>query len=121
MESIGSCTHLLILDAVRGPELPGTLLEKRDDEVPIFFRNRISPHQLGISDVLAMLTLTGKVPERMQLLGIVPESLETGLDLSATIAGKFELLVQRACEVIVAWTGQPPLPATAGREPAACV
>jgi len=108
MESISTCSHLLIVDALRSPDAqPGTIIERFDADVPVFFRNRISPHQLGISDVLAMLQLTGEGPERMALVGVVPESLETGLDLTKTIADQFDALQEKVLTALRAWGIEP--------------
>ena len=45
------------------------------------FRNRFSPHQLGVADVLATLILTDETPVSIILIGVVPSDLELGLDL----------------------------------------
>jgi hydrogenase maturation protease len=66
-----------------------------DGEVPVFLQQRISPHQLGLSDLLAMLTLVEQAPRHLVLLGIVPESLELSLALSPLIEPKVALLVDQ--------------------------
>ena len=35
----------------------------RDEEVPALFTNKISPHQLGLADVLSALRFTGEFPK----------------------------------------------------------
>ncbi len=37
----------------------------RDEEVPALFTNKISPHQLGLADVLSALRFTGEFPKKL--------------------------------------------------------
>ena len=78
---------LVIVDVVRSGLPAGTLVRMEGGEVPARFRQKISPHQLGISDLLATAQLTGGLPERLVLLGIEPKLLSTGLELSAEVDG----------------------------------
>ncbi len=90
--------HIIVLDAVKTGEEPGTLVRLVDEQVPAFFRQKISPHQLSLSDVLATLTLMGQKPPRVTVLGVVPEALGTGMMLSDLISRKCEHLVEMAVE-----------------------
>ena len=74
--------HLIVVDAVHTGDPPGTLVKLQGDEVPVFFRSKISPHQLGLSDLLANVTLMEALPARMTLIGVVPQSMETGIELT---------------------------------------
>lgn len=84
MEAIASCQLLIVVDAVRADYPPGCVFVLEDDEVPALFTARLSPHQLGLSDVLMALKLTGEYPEKLFLVGITPESLEPGMTLTTT-------------------------------------
>ena len=53
----------------------------------MLFETRFSPHQLGLSDLLATLRLIDKAPRRVIVIGVVPEKLSVGLDLSPAAAG----------------------------------
>ena len=85
---------LIIVDALKTGADVGTLIRLSGDEVPQFFRTKISPHQLGLSDMLAAMKLTDETPETVVLIGVIPKDLGTGLDLSDEIAGKIDPLVQ---------------------------
>ena len=74
-------------------EPPGTLVRLADDRVPVYFSMRISPHQLGLSDVLATLELSGEKPAEVVVLGLVPKSLEMCLELSDVVSEKLDSLV----------------------------
>ena len=86
LDTIAGCDHLLICDAVRVDAPPASVIKLCDAQVPALFRNRFSPHQLGVADVLATLILTEETPVSITLIGIVPSDLELGLELSPEVA-----------------------------------
>jgi hydrogenase maturation protease len=93
LDDIGGRAHLLVLDAVQTGAPPGTLSVLRGEQVPVYFGRRATPHQLGLSDVLATLELAGEKPPNVTVLGLVPDSLELSLELSETIGGQLDRLV----------------------------
>ncbi|MCF8055043.1 MAG: HyaD/HybD family hydrogenase maturation endopeptidase [Desulfocapsa sp.] len=62
-------------------------------------QTRMSPHQLGILEILDICKLRGIEPECVEFYCVVPESFETGLEMSDVVASQVEkisgLLVQR--------------------------
>ena len=94
LDLISRRRHLLVLDAVQTGDPPGTLVKMDDQEVPVYFGLRITPHQLGLSDVLASLKLTEEQPDQVTVLGLVPFSLEMSLDLSAQIDTRLDHLIE---------------------------
>ena len=96
IDQISGRKHLLVLDAVQTGDPPGTLVKMGDQDVPVYFGLRITPHQLGLSDVLASLVLTDEQPGRVTVLGLVPLSLEMSLDLSDHISLRLNHLVEAA-------------------------
>jgi len=85
--------YLLLLDAIACEQPPGTVMRIEGDSVRARFISRISPHQLGISDVLAAASLACRLPTRLVLFGIEPKDLGTGLDLSREVAAGLDKLV----------------------------
>jgi hydrogenase maturation protease len=86
LEDLGHADHLIIVDAVRSGKAPATIIRMAGDEVPVFFRTKLSPHQVGLSDVLATLVLMGEQPGSTTVIGIEPESLALGLELTPAVA-----------------------------------
>lgn len=84
--------RLILIDVVKGGKPPGTITRLEGEEVPALFQKKISPHQLGISDLLATALLIDKIPKQVALFGIEPKSVETGLELSGEVGGKIGLL-----------------------------
>jgi len=93
LDMIANRDHLIVIDAVNTGEPPATVMRLTGEAVPVFFRSKISPHQLGLSDVLAALRLLESEPAGITLIGIVPAALDLGLELSPTIAAKLDDLV----------------------------
>ncbi len=82
-------------DAVAGSLYTFTAEEAKNGSM----QTRMSPHQLGILEILDICKLREVNPETVEFFCVVPESLVTGLEMSdcvATQVGKIsDLLVQR--------------------------
>jgi hydrogenase maturation protease len=85
--------QVIIVDAVESGLPPGTVVKMEGEDVPARFATRISPHQLGISDVLAAARISGKLPREMVLIGMEPKRVELRLDLSEEAGRNFEKLL----------------------------
>jgi hydrogenase maturation protease len=86
--------YLIVIDAVKSGNLPGTVVRIEGEDVPAKFVTKISPHQLGISDLLATATISGHLPRKMVLFGIEPKTVELGLGLSDEVEAGFERLIE---------------------------
>ena len=88
-------THVFIIDALHQEDLPpGGTVRIDLGRSPGYFRKKISPHQLGLSDVLAVAEMSGALPPSITLFGIRPHHLGTGLELSAEASRGMEETVQ---------------------------
>lgn len=85
LDELANREHLIIIDAVLANKPAGEIIVLRDEQVPTFFSRKISPHQLGICDVLSALKLTDEFPKHLCLIGIQPESLAPGMQLTETV------------------------------------
>ncbi|MCP3849197.1 MAG: HyaD/HybD family hydrogenase maturation endopeptidase [Gammaproteobacteria bacterium] len=79
---IRACDQLIVADAVNTGASYGSLVRIANEEIPQFFQTKLSNHQLGLSDLLALLALKGETPEYVAVIGMVPHSLETRLGLT---------------------------------------
>jgi len=89
---------LIIVDAIKPDRGPGTMLRLEDDEVPAFLSAKLSPHQIGLPDLLATAQLLDRVPSKLILLGIEPKSLETGVRLTPELDEKVDGLVEKIAD-----------------------
>ena len=92
---------LLILDAVAGDAAPGTVYRFENDAVMAHFQEKMSSHEIGIQDVLAWLTVTGRPIPNVVVLGMQPYELTAGLSLSAEMAAALPSFAHRAVEELV--------------------
>jgi hydrogenase maturation protease len=93
-EHIIDRTHLIVIDAVNTGQPPGTLVTLEHAAIPAYFRTKVSPHQMALSDILAALQIGGQTLPEIILLGIVPVSLQTGIGLSDSVGDKLGTLLE---------------------------
>jgi hydrogenase maturation protease len=103
-ELIASARRVLLFDAIDFGLLPGTLRVFRDGEVPAWGAVKMSPHQTGFNDVLALAALRGRGPEKITLVGVQPCELE---DLGGSLTDAVRARVAEAVEIgareLAAW------------------
>ncbi len=97
-EHIIDRSHLIVIDAVKTGDPPGTMVTLEREAVPAYFRTKVSPHQMALSDILAALQIGGHPLPETVLLGIVPVALQTGIGLSYPVAKKLDTLVGMTVE-----------------------
>lgn len=101
---VDGTTHLMVLDAVDVGEEPGSLLRFEGDEV-----DRIpcgtSVHLLGMSDLLAAMRLLECAPKMVMVLGIQPQTIAWGTELTPPLQAVMPEIVEVALEQIHAWIG----------------
>lgn len=94
---------LLIVDAVNLRKEPGTIAIIEDNDIPSFVSAKLSIHQLGLPDVIHALKLMDIAPPKMTLIGIQPESLETGLGITAALQDKLGELLNAIIDKLNEW------------------
>jgi hydrogenase maturation protease len=96
--------RLVVVDAVQSHEPPGTLIRLTRDEIPIFLdAAKVSPHQEGLQDLLAVALLKGYLPDEVVFWGVQVESMGVGLELSPTVAAQVDALADRVVEELGCW------------------
>ena len=76
IEDLSNLDFLIVLDVLKTGAAPGTVVKIAGDDIPVFFRRKLSPHQIALPDVLASLELLDAVPKEIIVLGVEPISLE---------------------------------------------
>jgi hydrogenase maturation protease len=94
---------LLILDAVGGPGPGGTLVHLTGDQLPRLLAGKISPHQVGLLDVLACARLSGREPDRIAVVGLTPGDIDVRVGLTPGVAAAVPRAVTLAQQVLAAW------------------
>lgn len=93
LPELAGCDRLIVIDAVRANLEPGAMVRLCDEQVPAFFKTKLSPHQAGLPDMLAALAFQGLTPGSVVLLGMQPANLSAGMNLSDVIAERLDALL----------------------------
>ncbi|MBN8476019.1 HyaD/HybD family hydrogenase maturation endopeptidase [Sulfuritalea sp.] len=101
IEDLSDLDFLIVLDVVKTGAPPGTLVKIAGDEIPVFFRHKLSPHQIALPDVLASLELLDAMPKEIVVLGVEFSSLELGLEMTPAIARMVPRLADLAAEELL--------------------
>ena len=96
-------TKLLLVDAINGGDAPGTVYEFPHEEMNSYFTEAISVHEVGMQDILRIRTLQEDPLEDAVVIGVEPESLELGLDLSETTQVVVKDVKERILAVLASW------------------
>ena len=90
---------LVVFDAVDYGLEPGTLKRVEGDEVPQFLgAKKVSLHQTGFQEVLAMADMMGDRPEHLLLVGVQPVELE---DYGGSLRPAVKAQIQPAIELVL--------------------
>ena len=90
--------RVYLVDVIESTGEPGDIHRyEKDDFMLGRLPFKLSPHQIGIQEVLALSEIRGRCPAQVTLFGVIPDSYEAGVELSPLVAGKLpglaELLV----------------------------
>jgi hydrogenase maturation protease len=107
---IADARAVVLIDAVDLRAEPGTVSVLRGDAVHGALGGHLSPHQVGLGDLVAVGRLTGALPERVVLVGIQPAAIEVGIELTTECAAA----VPRAIDAVRAELAMLRTPAGAG-------
>ena len=103
MPCVEGADRLLIVDVIRAGREPGTLVRLERDEIPRHLRTKLSPHQIDLSEVLALAELRGTLPARIVALGIEPVRMEVYEGLSAPVRAMVPTLIEAVERQLEAW------------------
>jgi hydrogenase maturation protease len=93
LDELANASLLIVVDAVYAGKAPGETVRLAGAEVPVFFRSKLSPHQISLSDVLASLEFAGQLPAETVILGVQPQSFALSLDMTPLVASRVPMLV----------------------------
>lgn len=100
---VEECDRLLVLDAVDRGAPPGTFVELDRDEIPLLAGVKMSQHQITMQEVLGLAQVRGTLPRVLRLVGLQPEDMSIGLEMSDAVTTALGTVVDRAAEIVTAW------------------
>jgi hydrogenase maturation protease len=94
LEAMSGADRAIVVDALGIDEPPGTIREYRLDR-PDAGAPEVTMHDYSFTDALAVGDAAYDVPDRVHLVGVVPDRLEPSVDLSEPVAAALPDLVSR--------------------------
>jgi hydrogenase maturation protease len=100
-----SCDALLVFDSIIPIEFEPKVYLYRNEELPAFIHRKMSAHQMGLSELLGIAKLHGRVPGDIVLIGAPPHNLDLGGGLSEVMRAHLDTAVEMGREVLNGWLG----------------
>lgn len=102
MRFLDGAERLILIDAIHGSE-PGSFRIIQGDDVRLYFQEKVSLHEMGIQEVLASLVVMEKPIAEILVIGVVPVSLDIGLDLTPLAASRIDEAVTSVIRQLHDW------------------
>ncbi len=111
VQDIRETDILVVFDAIDYGLVPGTLKLIHGDDVPAFLgAKKMSLHQTGFQEVLAMAAMLGDYPEHILLVGVQPAQLEDfGGSLTDPVKAQIEPAITAALDYLAKFDIRPTL------------
>jgi len=100
---LADARRAIIVDAARVGAQPGALVRLEDRDLARVFERHISPHDVGLRDLLGAALLSGGWPQQLVLHGIQPASTGIGTELSPSVAASLDALVDAIVHELAGW------------------
>ena len=97
------CKKMIIIDAVDSQEKAGYIISLENEEIHYRFNTKLSLHHAGLSDVLSIIKLQEIRAPDMLLIGVQPEKVEMGLELSKTVGDKMPQILKTITNKLKEW------------------
>jgi hydrogenase maturation protease len=102
LDQLIDAEHIIFVDAAQTGGPPGSIVALEGARLPVWFRERMSPHQIGLADLLATLSLMDHAPKSVTLIGIEPQSMELGTELTPKIDAAADQALEKVVERLAA-------------------
>lgn len=103
LPALESAARVLLLDAIDAGAAPGTLVELAGDALPRRIGAKLSPHQIDVAELLAIAALRGRGPAELVAIGVQPQRLAIGAELSDAVAAALDGVVDGASARLRSW------------------
>ena len=100
---IEDADQLLVIDALEMEAEPGSVFRLEGEEVPRAFASKLSVHQMGLQDLLAVADLQGYAPRELVFWGVQPQSIEMKMELSPPVAAAMDELLRSVVDELERW------------------
>lgn len=103
--AVADSDRLLVIDAANLKSSPGTVRLFRNEEMDrfVYAGGKRSVHEVGLGDLMSMAGLAGELPGERALIGIQPEKVDWGEDLSEPVSTAMPDVCRHAEELLRGW------------------
>ncbi|MET0065489.1 MAG: HyaD/HybD family hydrogenase maturation endopeptidase [Candidatus Thiodiazotropha sp.] len=103
-EPIASASGLIVVDAARMNQAPGSVRIYRDEEMDEYLQgNRASVHEVSLGDLLDIARLSETLPAKRCLVGIEPQELDWGESPSPVVSEAIDRAIEQILELLGEW------------------
>src|SRR5674476_297587 len=102
---IAATSTLILVDAVNLGRAPGSVTVIRGDAIEGTLSGHLSPHQVGVADLVAAARLVGVMPGAASLVGIQPANIDIGLDLTPEVEAALPDAMAAVCAELCQYSG----------------
>jgi len=95
--------RLVIIDALQMQAEPGRIFRLEGEEVPCAFASKLSVHQMGVQDLLAVAELQGNLPQEVVVWGVQAGTIEPALEMSPEVTRALEPVVEAVATELAGW------------------
>lgn len=106
MPYIADTKKLLLIDAINIDAPVGSFHSFSGEELNAYFKDKLSVHDLGVNDMLAVFKITDNPIEEVVVMGIKPAVVSMGLELTTEVAAKIPEVAQKAKELVDKWVAE---------------
>ncbi len=105
--------RLLVIDILAMDGNPGEIHQINGADIRgAGLQLRMSPHQVGLLEIIDICRLRGKVPEEIKFIGIIPAKVELGLELSPTLQNRLNDVSKLVIKQIEEWSNARVIPSS---------
>ena len=109
--TVQDCRCLLVIDVVDMKGEPGEIHRfKGADLKGAGLQLHMSPHQIGLLEILDICRLHGQEPEEVEFIGVIPDAVELGVELSPVLLSRIKPVAEMVLEKIEEWTNARVIP-----------
>lgn len=106
LTAVEDASHLLVLDCIDAGRPAGELLRLDGADLRGAAAPRLSPHELGLEDLLSLAALRERSPEEVVVMGIQPARIAPGVGLSPEVEASLPMLVEASVAVLETWVSR---------------
>jgi hydrogenase maturation protease len=99
---VAAADRVVMIDAVRADAPPGSIVVLEGDEVAPAVYERLSPHQIGVADLIAGAALVDRYPDDVVIVGVVPATTDLQWGVSPAVDASMPALLDRVIDELAA-------------------